>query len=186
MPRIALILIPLVLFSCMMETRDIEVNNYYPLDSLIDAQTALLASDRLRLVKRVSLNGQLTTHTLKPDSVQWRKELDVLKQINPNTPKYVNAFVTSERKTLLGKKWIYKLKKGESAPLKILDLEYEQGELSALRAELHIHTPIQRDRKWFNLRFRNGRLEEYQIVGGKKQIFTDSTHFSILGRIEAF
>jgi hypothetical protein len=171
------------LISCTFSPERIAVDRYYPLDSLLKAQTQLLIDSAAHLEKRMILNGDMTNRTWQPDSVEWVKNMGLLYQMDPNQAEYVNAFRVTED-TLEGRnRLVYEAVEGQHVALRKFSIEKEEGVLVNIKAEMVSRNWVESQKKWFNLRFTESVLSQYQVLGGKKQVFSDSSSFSVDGFI---
>src|SRR5690349_1631692 len=80
------------LFSC--ETKKSFTHNYYPVDSLIQAQIEFLKESKAILTKKAEVNGTEETSTFAPkDSAAWAHELDIFAELNAmNSPVNVGNY----------------------------------------------------------------------------------------------
>jgi len=171
--------------SCSLSEERIEVDAYFNLDSVLNAQTAWLIESNARLEKRIQLNGQLDQLTESPDSAEWQDELRVLYQIDPNQAEYVNAFHVKDSLNQNTQFTIYILQEGERTPLKRLEIAHRNETLHFVKGEIINESWIQTEKKWFFIKFNaDGKLKQYQVIGGKKQIFSDSTSFTINSTVQ--
>ena len=128
------------------------------------------------LEKRVILNGEEETKTLKMDADLWNKELSFLEDIDPSKSEYVGAFDISESnatKTLT-------LKTGEKGILKSISYNFLTETIQATVLEekdIYVYA------KEITLRFDEGTLQTYNIEGYQKMLMSDTVFFSLRGEV---
>ena len=154
------------------------VNNTYPeIDDLLNNQLGNLYLKGLE--KNVQLDGEEESKVLSPDSAQWVKELSFLKEINPNSPKYVGAFIKEE----IPNGYQLLLKDGEKNNLKSIVFT-KQDKLSQIEAVVHESKDIFTHHKNINLDFSDGLLQSYQVDGYQKIATKDTIRFKIEAQIK--
>jgi hypothetical protein len=81
-----------ILLSC--EKKKNITNNYYPIDSLVQAQIEFLTASKAQLTKKAEINGDEETSTFAPkDSAAWAHELDIFAELNSiNSPVNIGKY----------------------------------------------------------------------------------------------
>ncbi|MFT4833632.1 MAG: hypothetical protein ACJAVY_000104 [Marinoscillum sp.] len=153
---------------------------YFDLDSLIQAQSKLLASNNAKLVKQVSDNEKHTEMVdLTPDSASWAKEFAMMRYFNINKPHNVGAYSSESTKTGLS----LKAKDNEKQSIKEFILTYQGEELKGITAYSSESKYIYSNTHSLTMSFENGYLENYSLEKTLNMIFIAPSAFRITGSI---
>ena len=162
------------LFSCQQLKPDtVRVPEYPDYENLMNTQVTLLANRKVR--KTVTLGGDSEVKVLKLDSVKWTKELAFLKEINPNQPEYIGAFVKSgdaSNQTLT-------LAAGENGALRSTSYAKSEAGFERISAVFHEDKDVYIHHRDIQLAFDDGVLHSVLIDGYQKMMFKDTIRFKI-------
>lgn len=112
---------------------------------------------------------------INPAQAQWFSELNVMKEINPNQPKYRNKFEISEDTTEQGYKSLKYVAKSPKTDLQEFYIEEDEGDLVFLSAKLK-HKNI------LASNYREYRLEPYsqlEVQGRQDIILLPKKNFAV-------
>lgn len=158
-----------------------ELQAYYDLDSLVDAQVRELHQGQHRLVKQVAMDSEREEKAIVPDSAGWAREFIIVRDFNLNKPFYVGAYEVVHN----GDTTQYTLKKGEDAPVKQMSIIMgAEGLLAGISGTYQESNAVFDHTRHLQLSFMAGLLDEYSISGFQKMILRDSVNYRIIGTVE--
>ncbi|WP_436514399.1 hypothetical protein [Ekhidna sp. To15] len=175
LPNLKIGTLALLLFTGCQKLKpdSVQIPEYPDYAELMTSQAELLGNGKA--TKKVSLKGKNETHVLNMDSAKWVKELSFLKEINPNQPEYVGAFVKSgdELNQTLN------LAEGENGPLKRTTFSIGDAGYEKVIAIFHEDKDVYIHHREIELNFADGLLRSFQIEGYQKMMFKDTVRFSV-------
>ena len=87
------LIVVFVLFSCTsQEDSGAKINEYYSLDSLVNAQVQLLVNKNPRLEKVVQLNGDVEDTILQFGPEEWENEFKLFAEADINVPSFSGVY----------------------------------------------------------------------------------------------
>lgn len=155
-----------------------EIQSYYDVDSLVNAQYEALKLTDYRLFKTSTVNGLQDTSYITPDSAQWNYELGVFRKANINKPLLRGEYsveVTNENDEKIV---TYSPKKPADRTVKLLEVKYSGKNLAELHASVQEENPIYGSTRSLSMYFqgegKNNRLVSYEVTGAQKMILKDT------------
>ncbi len=176
--RIWLLLL-LVSSGCQkLKPESVIIQSYPDLELLMLEQVDLLHGKTVE--KTVMLGEESEFNSLRFDSTSWMSELSFLKEINPNQPEYVGAFLKSEE----GSEVSLELAEGENGVLKSLIYSKSADQFQYIKASFHEDKDIYSHHREVSMRFTDGLLQSYEINGYQKMMLNDTVRFKISGIVQ--
>lgn len=161
----------------------------YNLDSLIDVQVKLLATQKASYKKTAQLDSRETSTSSQPvDTTAWNKELEIFTELsavnNPvNKTQYnIESGIPDSKSNLLIKS---ASAKDESLPIRYLRVYYLPTPFQVKRIEgfMQKDKEFYKSARYFNMEFEEIKqqttLKAYSILGGQKMLLRDSVTFSV-------
>jgi hypothetical protein len=184
-----LVLIGLISVSCQ-EKRVVE-KRYLDLDSLMNAQVAILSKSKVSLTKKAVIGLKKDSSITVPDSSAWSQELDVFRQLDLiNRPIYRDVYqINDKMKDSKSNLLIYSLEARSKSPIPYLRLYYQDtpSRLKKLEAVYQESNSLYASHRLLKMYFDDttGRpsLTGYLIEGDQKMILSDSIHYTITAHI---
>ncbi|HNP18420.1 MAG TPA: hypothetical protein PKL31_08315 [Fulvivirga sp.] len=167
-----------------------KVAYYFSVDSLNRVQAQILLDNKAKLFKFAVVNGDTTTTTFTPDSLQWADEFQVFNHADINKPAMKGNYkisVYNDTQSNLKVKSYEAISKGtavQSLQLYFLD---NIEKLKKLEMVTHEKNSIYNSTKHLNMEFdevKGGlRLTSYTITGYQKMILMDTVKFYLKGEL---
>lgn len=179
----------LLLSSC--QERPQAESEYFAIDSLLDAQIALLRANKATLTKTAKIDGISDEQTAVPDSTGWAHELEIFRHLDViNKPTYRNSYAISDgdhdtRSNLIIRSFV----SHSDTPVQRLSLFYLGGvsDIKRIEAITHERNTLYATRRELKMEFEEMSgmpvLVAYSIEGAQKMILSDSVHFLITSKI---
>ena len=162
------------LVSCQkLKPESVSIPEYPDFETLIKTQADQLGNTRIK--KTVRLEGRREIQILDMDSAKWAEELSFLKEINPNQPEYVGAFI----KETDGNKTLLTLGADEKGELKKVSYVKIGDIYSTLNATFHEDKDVYVHHRDINITFQDGLIQSVEINGYQKMMFRDTVRFGI-------
>ncbi|BDD07910.1 hypothetical protein FUAX_03420 [Fulvitalea axinellae] len=185
MNRALLFILTLSFLSCQAPKSRKANDSYFATDSLLVRQLTLLDSLRPSLEKSAVVDGESETAELPGEKVDWKSELDFLKQVNLNDPALRGVYqvqTSGETKT-------YTLKPEEQKakfPVKrFVVTRYPSGVVKSVSAEVLEQSPLFFSKRDFSLEFgQNGKLQDYMIHQEQKVQGADTVRVELKGNLK--
>ncbi len=188
-------LIYLCLAVCTISCSNIKsekVAYYFSVDSLNRAQAKILLNNKAKLFKFAVVNGDTTTTTIMPDSMQWADEFQVFNDTDINKPamkgNYKVSFYNDPQSNLKVKSY-EAISKGiavQSLQLYFLD---NIEKLKKIEIVSHEKNSIYNSTKYLNMEFDEVkddlRLTSYTITGYQKMILMDTVKYYLRGKLKS-
>ena len=183
-----------MLFTLAMGCRPVEKTGekYYNLDSLFQAQSQLLISEKAKLRKSATLDEKNDTAYFAPDSLGWINELSTLSTLALiNKPIYMGLYsVKDERDSKSNLQVLsYSVNEGKEVPVPFVRIYY-LGSLSNVKRiegvykeENELYTGSQALSIELQDVYNKTVMTSYIINGHQKMILADSVDFEIEGQI---
>jgi hypothetical protein len=165
-------------FGCVQPKAELET--YYDLKGLLQAQAGFLGKGNFSLEKKLSIVDSTETKILKLDSAEWMKQFDLLMTFSLTEPSLIGAFQVT--KTDDGESYL--LKEGQKASIKTFQVEGNQSK-QTISGKMVDEKSIYSDSKTFQLQMENGQLVSFQVFGQQKMIFKDTVDYSIEAKVIA-
>ena len=181
-------LILLIMAVSCTDLEPVEVESYYDVDSVVSAQYEELKKTQYPIRKITLLNGVTDTSMLEVnDSSRWSYELNLFRQAGINKPELQGTYQTEREETDSGHRIRYTPLEPEKRSVRYLEVEFEKGNLRAIRARINKTNPVygsERDLSmWFDGSRNTSRLQRYQIEGSQKMILKDSVKIRVTSEI---
>jgi hypothetical protein len=185
----------LVLFIAILGTaclrnpeKQIGAHDYYDIKGLFDQQNEMLRSESPLLLKKVRYGEKFEEKQLRPDSLDWHKELNMFYDVNPNLA--ANKTKYQERYEMRGGdiQLSYFPEDSANAELKSLQISLnpKDSAIQGLRAILRTKNYLTKEEVLLEASFDDQRppmIKEYFIRTGQKVVTKDSSHYSLIGEI---
>lgn len=186
-PAICMVVIfSMLMFSCDIKNK--QSSEYYPIDSLLDAQIGTLLLSKAKLTKQSSMSGLTSANEYTPkDTASWEKELAILGEIgaiNRPTSKglyQVDKALTDPRSNLK----VDVFTATENLPVHSLRIYYqnEPAKIRRIEAVLEEGNSLYTSVKNLELEFQDVDqqlvLTGYKIEGSQKMYLKDSVQYKI-------
>lgn len=164
---------------------------YFDFDSLVHAQISTLKTIKLEIVKRTTLDGVQDSVVIKPDTSEWKHELEVFQQLDViNKPMYKGEYVITEGKDVHSNLTLLTYRKKESAipspvaEVRIYFLENIQ-KLRKIESSFTEKNLMYGTSRTLVLEFEDNQLvpvlSHFRVKGVQKMILSDSVKLSIEG-----
>ena len=178
-----------ILFSCNIGSNDSSISEYYPLDSLVEAQISYLVTNNAKLIKGNS-DSTFTDDAALLDSMSWSSEFEIFHNLNINKPTFVDAYdkriVEDDKSNLNILKYTALNEKLAIEEINIYYLNTLK-DVKKIRAKINNKNTLYNSSKSLQMEFKNrdnlSILESYSIVGNQKIRMRDSLTVSIFGKI---
>ena len=172
-----------LLIGCVAEReeRSFRVRDYYPIDSVLVAQKAILMG--LPLQKTVVIGDKRESVSLTIDAAFLEKEWEALEAFNINKPGFVGAIDVIKSDSSI----LYKPKAGQNIKLDFVQYTFShQGALSRISGAFLDDNAktIYGSFRNFQLDFEEGVIDQYQISGFQKIILKDTVFFEVRGQVQ--
>lgn len=166
---------------------------FYPIDSVVQRQIAVLLQEGSSLEKIVGLNGKYDTISLVPDSSLWARELEFFSQINAiNKPVNRSLYEMRDQPDSRSNLTVRTITASEKdLSVQNLSLFFLRNILNLRRidAETHESNSMFEGHRVLRFDFENKSgqptLKSYEIKGGQKMFLGDSVTYSIKATISA-
>jgi hypothetical protein len=165
---------------------------YYDLDSLFQAQSQLLISEKARLRKSATLDKKKDTASFAPDSLGWINEFGTLSTLALiNKPIYLGLYTIENEQDSKSNLHVlsYSVKEGKKVPVPFVKIYY-LGSLNNIKRiegvyneENELFTGSQTLSIELQDVYNKTVMTSYIISGHQKMILADSVDFEIEGRI---
>ena len=185
----------LLLCACNAKEAGIKksIHQYYDLKGLIESQVEPLDSVGSFLHKNASIDGHTTDKTVyKPDTVQWKKELNLFLEADINKTTLVNSYNTQHLNTDTGEVTRYISKYPGETDVDTLEIEFNKTTNlpetvnATIRHRNTLYSSLMKLQMFFHpLNQKRVLLHQFVIDGGQKMITKDTTTFQIKGDIVA-
>ncbi len=180
---VSLLILSGVLAACnSLEPTEIEA--YYPVDSLVDAQYERLKLTEYQLRKTTLVNGDRDTTFITPDSTQWGYELGVFRKADINTPSLRGEYkVETENGERDGEKVVsYIPDEPDDKTVRLLRVTYLNNRISQLHAKVSDQNVVFESIRSLDLYFdttSEDRLIRYTVDGAQKMIMKDTVRLNV-------
>jgi hypothetical protein len=187
MKYVTFILIFGFFLSCS-KLEPVDVEAYYDVDSLLNAQYEILSTSGAKIRKYSTVNQHTDTTVITPDSAQWMSELNVFKKANINKPLLRGAYEVTRNTEDKGEIIIYNARKPEDVYVKWLKI-YKNSQMKlrkfeALVAEENPAYGSQRKLNvWFSIHNNQEVISKYEITGKQKMILKDTVSLDLVSEI---
>ena len=182
-----LIFIAMIFLSASCDDRDTAAELYYPVDSLISAQIAMLSNAGASVRKVATLGKEANTIVFTPDSVTWAKEMEIFRSLAAiNKP--INQGVYEIRSGQDRKSNLHVLSfvaTQADLPVEYLKIYYTENpkNLRVLEGSVKESNSMYKGKRFLLLEFQDIKgeifLSGYSITGGQKMFLGDSVNYSI-------
>lgn len=171
------------IFSCS-KLEPVNVQSYYDVDSLMNAQYELLSTSGAKIRKYSSVNHTIDTTVITPDSAQWMSELNVFKKANINKPLLRGAYEVTRKSEDKGEVLIYTARKPENVYVKSLKIfKNSQHKLRKIEALIAEENPVYGSQRklnvWFSFHNDQEVISKYEITGKQKMILKDTVSLDL-------
>jgi len=151
---------------------------YFDVKGFLDAQVAQLNQQQPTVEKQVQLrDGQ--REATRVAKIDWGKELQVFYQADINKPALRGAYTVTSGANSSS----YQRNPGLDAPVTQLTIAGANSTPEMLTAVIKQDNPLFYSEKKLQLRTRNGRLSEYEVVGVQKLVMFDTVRYSVRTRV---
>jgi len=158
---------------------DFEVEQYFPLDSLLLKQSQLLANMQVEIHKSVTMDEQFEEITFRPDTTRFAKEFQMIKDFSLNKNSYIGAFDIEKE----GASVVYTKKKDQPVPINKFTVKYDE-KIALVSGQYFEDKEIFQHQRNFRFLFdESGVLSEYRIWGFQKMILQDTIQYDIVGKV---
>jgi hypothetical protein len=187
MKYVSYILVLCISFACS-KLEPVDVEAYYDVDSLMNAQYELLATSGAKIRKYSTVNQHTDTTVITPDSAQWMSELNVFKKANINKPLLRGEYEVSRKAEDKGEVITYTALKPEDVYVKSLKI-YKNSELKLRKIEALVaeENPVYGSQRklnlWFSLHNDREVISKYEITGKQKMILKDTVSLDLVSEI---
>lgn len=168
--------------SCNKEGARVQRNKYYPVDSLLEAQVKELNKSGPRLLKTEKVN--MTEKVSNVDSVSWKNELELFRQLDLNKPSSVDLYV-SERAPE-SNSITYRKKPDTEAAMIYVRIHFDSaGQIESLEGQYKDQNALYLNDRYLRMEFSSEhRLAAYTLLGKQKMLFEDTVRYSLHARLE--
>jgi hypothetical protein len=178
MKNILACLFLLSIMSCNSSANENQEKVFFDLAQFIDMEIAHLESENVSVFKTVYINEEKETITI--DNLDWKKELEIIRQSDLNKAAYKLSYETDSSKTRI----VYSLKDSEDLPVVVLSiLKNDAGEITRIRSDHKSNNYLYSSSKTAIADFRNGHLSHYNIKGTQELFIGTEKVFEIDGRV---
>lgn len=171
-----------MVFSCA-KLEPVEVETYYDVDSLVNAQYEALKLTTYPIIKKTRVNGDLDSVSITPDSTQWEYELGVFRKANINNPTLRGEYKVTREEIDGGRSVTYLPTEPEKRNVKYLELRFSGEDLMEMHARIQDENPVYGSARNLSMFFegsgKNNRLAEYQVNGVQKMILKDTVTLEV-------
>lgn len=157
-----------------------QLQAYFDLDSLLDAQVQLLANQGAKLHKTVVMDGTTEQQTESPDTAGWKEEFIIIRDFNLNKSYYVGAYTTKA----LDHGYRYELVANNKAPVLVFEVLKTDGDITSITATYFEDKTIYQHKRKLRLDFDGSALKGYSITGFQKMVMKDTVNYSISGEVD--
>lgn len=173
-------------------TRRSVVNNYYPIDSLIQTQVVFLTKSKAQLTKKAEIDGVEETNSFAPkDSLAWTQELDIFAELNViNNPVYTGNYIVEKGVKDSNSNLSIHLFKGKSTlPVVYLKIFYLESlsKIRRIEALYREENSLLKGSRLLILEFQEIQnktiLTSYSIEGSQQMFMGDPVQFAVRGTI---
>ena len=160
------------------------------MDSLVNAQIKYLSANEVTLNKTAIINGKEERSTIRPDSLLWANEFDILRKADITRPAYNNAFKITEEEDLQSNLKILRYEAKGELPVKTMWIYFleDKSDLRRIKVTIEDDTKIFSNDKEILMNFEKIQgvtvLKNYEIRGKQKMMLSDTTLYLISGNIE--
>ncbi len=166
----------------------VEVEAYYDVDSLVNAQYEALKLSSYPIQKNSMVNGKTDSSYLEPgDSTRWLYELSVFKKAGINKPELRGAYTVEHEETTNGRSITYTPKEPEKRVVRYLKVEFDRDDLRSVQARIRESNPVYgSDRElamYFQERGDKTMLHRYEVTGSQKMVLKDTVKLRVTSEI---
>lgn len=157
------------------------------IDSLVSSQSLLLKSLNAELQKQLVMNGAKEEKKYRPDSLAWRTELDILRQLTIiNKPIYQDLYTQEDNQ--LDSESNLKIRSystTQDVPVPVIKFYYRNSfeNLRRITSTYIEKNSLYKSERHFDLEFleegQSIRLEKFKVTGFQKMILSDSVVYSL-------
>jgi hypothetical protein len=180
-------LLAIFIFSCSHDENS--VHKFYDIDSLVSKQISQLAQLKPTVVKeaRINKSEEVSTITIG-DTLLWKKELDVFRQLDLNKGINVDNYKIDEGiADNASNLTITEYTSKNDLPVVYLKIYYQDKveDIRRIQGLFHEDNSLYTSKRYFSMELTKVGTEtvivSYSISGGQKMILGDSVKYSIKG-----
>ncbi len=190
MKNALIFLVLLTAISCS-DIKPKSVTVYFSIDSLMNDQAALLIENEASLQKEAVANGDTAVSEMKPDSLSWANEFQIIRDLDINKPALIGQYRISEGEDNNSNLKILEYRAKNSAlEVQTLEIYYlnKLENIKKIKVKALQSNSIFKSKKELEMKLDridgNLQIKEYRIHGFQKMILQDSVIFDVLGRVQ--
>ena len=173
------------LFSCGNQENRTTLSGYFQLRPLIEDQIKTFSKLRPRVLKKVSLDGQVDESQLQFDTTEWNREMEIFFTADIDRPSLVGAFEKSKD----GPTSVYTRKNDQEDGVKVFEVSFHDN--SQVPQEIRITSTtinsLYTSKRRFKLSFEekdgSPMLLFYSVNGEQTILNRSTTTYQIEGKI---
>lgn len=179
-----MLLTGLLFFACRQEPKT--VHKFFSMDSLVTAQIRSLRDLNPTLVKEAQINDKRETITLSiSDTVGWKKEFDLYRQLEINKSINVDSYRVEDHKDPSSNLMIREYTATKDLPVVYLKVYYNKHiqDVKKIEGLFHEANALYTSERYLTMEFDRIKNEpmilSYTSVGGQKMFMGDSVNYSV-------
>lgn len=180
----------LVFFSSCRKVQQIDSEQYFSVDQLVDEQIGLFLLQQSALDKLAIINNDSAQVALTPDSLAWNNEFQIIKAMDINKPALIGQYKVEQRDDPNSNLTILSYQaRNKNLKIESLEIYYLNSidNIKYIEIEGRQTNSIFELFKKVNLTFDKTNdklmLEEYTVEGYQKMLLQDQVKFYIKGQI---
>jgi hypothetical protein len=152
--------------------------NVFDASAFVEKQLTSLQRDLPVIHKSIEYNSQKDQLTYTPDSTFWRKELQILADLNINKPTFKELFTVD---TVLqeGRQIITYTASTENSEVQNMHLSYMNNALTLIEIDTKTEKNLFNNNRKLTYSIKADKLAAYSIKGSKKVVLTDEVPYHI-------
>ncbi|AFK03281.1 hypothetical protein Emtol_2143 [Emticicia oligotrophica DSM 17448] len=171
-----LLFISLLLAGCTNSETTQSSKIYFDLAGLVNQQIASLTQKQPLAHKSLLLEEK--TEAINTTKIDWKKEFELFLQADLNKQSYQLSYDVAEGPQKLS----YTLKKGESLPVKLLVIVFDEKERPIhIEALLQTKNYLYESEKHLQMNLENNQVINYQIIGWQELFVGKRKNFKVNG-----
>ena len=178
-----------LMLSCNTTTNPSKISEYFPIDSLVQAQAGYLSQFEVSLSKH-AMDSLSEIRIVQLDSIEWMQELQLFTSLDINKPAYVDAYdsqIFDDRNSNLT--ILNYSANSDDLSVKEINIYYLRSlkDVKRITAKIGSQNILYGSSKFISMEFEQFQtvplLRGYSIVGTKKLKFRDSVDIKIIGKV---
>lgn len=178
-----------LLCSCSRENLTYD-KPYFDFDSLVHTQVQRIVLANATLIKKTVLNGKKDSTLIRPDTSQWKHELDAFQQLDViNKPLFKGNYLARDQDDDHSNLTVRVYRAKIKSPVPVISFFYQDGKkLRRIESVFNERNVLYSTSRKLTLEFNEQlgavMISRYQMQGFQKMILSDSAKFSIEGTLQ--